>query len=686
MRVWPAQKRSWLARESQTKWEGLGTAEAAELAERAFPEVIESPNGGLQLPEGDSATEYPTDHAAQVQLPTGGRGVAESLAPIAVEASPGERVPVDLALMEAGSAFESLTPVVGVRIPKQLQDGVSLEGAGVSLTPVDTSGTPVGGSEGRVDGAVVFYGGVGVGSDVDMAVKPSTFGFSQEAFLRSDRSPSVISFRVGMPQGASLVQASGGSGVVEVVKEGATIATIASPSAEDAAGTSVPVSMSLAGDTLVLSVDHSGSVEYPVAVDPEVKGEDSQLVESGAKRSNWKWVGNEAKFGHEPNEGPNKDEGPGKGYLETKGIAEYAETERTFWAYQTTGVSKIYEFNAKTEGKNKGAEIESFLELEGSGGSENKETLSTELKSPEYGLEAASPLCAKNGTKVECAPAAGAAGNVVRFQQSVQKKPSNYNFSDSLHEGTVYLAEPENTHAETKFNITSLEVEGEVEEGGKKVKQKRPNALYGTGGWLSKYQDALEPIAKDRGIGVAKTRLEYESSPEKWESIAEHNYLEKENGCQGVQCYSEHTEYLTLNEKLANGEDKIRYRAEEALSGTESLESEAESTKTVKVDTAPPHSIGIGGLPYGNELSERPYNLTVSATDGEGTTVPSSGVKSIVLYIDNALIGINGGTGGKEEYRREMQYCKRCVHRQCQVDDQWCRTWGWSPFDPGRCL
>ena len=222
--------------ESQTKWEGLDAAEAAELAGHTFPGVIESPDGGLQLPEGESVTEYPTDDSAQVQLPNGGRGVAESLSPIAVEASPGRRVPVDLGLVEAGSAFEPLTPVVGVRIPKQLQDGVSLAGTGVSLTPVDASGTPVGGSEGQADGAVVFYGGVSVGSDVDMAVKPSTLGFSEEVFLRSDHSPSVISFRVGMPQGASLVQASDGSGVVEVVKEGATIATIPSPSAEDAAG------------------------------------------------------------------------------------------------------------------------------------------------------------------------------------------------------------------------------------------------------------------------------------------------------------------------------------------------------------------------------------------------------------------------------------------------------------------
>jgi streptogramin lyase len=635
-------------RESQVKYEGLDTEEAANLAAEVFPGVVDEPAGGPpKLPVGESITGFPTIDTAQVGLKGGQYGLIESIEPIAVEASPGERVPVDLGLVEAGGAFGPRTPVVGVRIPKQLQDGVSLAGTGVSLTPVDASGAPVGGSEGQVDGAVVFYGGVGVGSDVDMAVKPSTFGFSEEVFLRSDRSPSVISFRVGMPQGASLVQASGGSGAVEVVKEGAAIAMIPSPSAQDAAGTSVPVSMSVSGDELVLGVNYgSAEYQYPVVVDPEVKGEDSQLVEtSGGKRSNWKWVGNEAKFGHEPNEGP------GKGYLETKGIAEYSAPEEAFWAYQTKGVSKIYEVNAKTEGKNKGAGIESFLELEGGGSSENKESLSTELKNPEYGLEAASPLCAKNGTKVECTPAAGAAGNVVRFQQSVQKTPSNYGFSDSLHEGTVYLSEPAGTHSTTAFNTESSEVEGEVEEGGKKAKQKRPNALYGSGGWLSKYQDAIEPIAKDTGIGVSSTKLEYESSPGKWETISEHNYL-SENGCEGVQCYPEHPEYMTLNEKLPNGEDKIRYRAEEAIGDaehlTESPESEEASIKTVKVDKSPPHNIFISGLPYGNELSEKSYELTVYATDGEGTTVPSSGVKSIALHIDNELIGINGGTGGKE--------------------------------------
>jgi hypothetical protein len=226
---------------------------------------------------------------------------------------------------------------------------------------------------------------------------------------------------------------------------------------------------------------------------------------------------------------------------------------------------------------------------------------------------------------------------VVRFQQSVQKKPTSDNFSDILHEGTVYLAEPEKTHSTTKFNTTSKEVEGEVENAKhEKEKQRRPNALAGSGGWLSQYQDALEPIAEDKGIGVAATKLEYESAPGKWEPIFEHNYL-NEDGCEGVQCFEKHGEYLTVPERLPNGEDKIRYRAEEAMSGTESLEAEKEGEATVKVDRSKPHSVVLLGLPFGNELSETKYDLTADATDGE-PGIASSGIKSIVLYVDGKSI------------------------------------------------
>jgi streptogramin lyase len=628
---------------SRTKFEGLDSEKAVKLVDETFPALIDQQAGGPpSLPAGQSIQGYIAADAAQVDLGAGKHGVIESMAPMAIEGAAGQLEAIDLGLSLVGGGFEPRRPIVSVRIPKHLNEGVRLADSGVSVTPVNVQGAALTGSEGALSGASVLY--ANTETDMDTVVKPTTAGFAADTVLRSIESPRELSFRVGLPSGAALAQPQPGEGPVEVVREGKTVATVLEPYAHDAAGTPVPVSMTAAGDTLTLSVDDSGEYRFPVVVDPEfVKDSDSKLVGPvGGKRSNWKFATtSEAKFGHEPNEGARKDEGEGKGYLSTSGIAEYKETEYALWAYQTKGVSKIYDFNARTEGKNKGAEVESFVELEGGGGSENKYRLSTETFEPEYG-DKETPvggLCAKNATTkvIECAPAAGAAGNVVRFQQSVQKKPTDFSFSDILHEGTVYLAEPEGTRSTTKFNTTSAEVEGEVENAKKeKEKQRRPNALYKSGGWLSKYQDAVEPIGEDKGIGVAATKLEYESAPGKWEPVIEHSYL-NEDGCEGVQCYEKHGEYLTLPERLPNGEDKIRYRAEEAMSGTESLESEKESDATVKVDKSKPHSVALLGLPFGNELSETKYELTAEATDGE-PGVASSGVKSIVLYVDGKSI------------------------------------------------
>jgi streptogramin lyase len=623
---------------SVSAYEGLSVEGAEKVAGAAFRGFVSESAGGLPpLAEGERVLGYPTDGVAQVELSGGQRVVFESSSPIAIGGSGGTRVPIDLRLREVGGGFEPVMSPAGVRIPKRLGDGAVLTGSGVSLTPVDQYGSVLAG-EGVVDGATVFYGGsedqqAGV-YDLGTLAKPSPEGLDLTTLLFSQRSPGTLYFRVGMPEGARLEGATDGS--VGVVKEGVTLATVRPPSARDAEGSEVGVSMSVQGDTIKLAVSRgSGEYLYPIAVDPEVT--DPQLATTtGGKRSNWEFKPSNSSFFA----GSAVYEGVGKEHLETKGIAEYKETEWAYWGYETKGNSKIFELKAETEAKNKGSKIESFLEFlePPEGKQESKELLSTELENTEYARRSALPLCAVNSErKQECLPAAGKEKNSVHFQQSATKSPgSNYKFSDVLYQGIVSISEPSGTHSTTGFNTMSPELEFEVENEGKKEIVKRSNVLYGSGGWLSKYGGAVEFIAKDAGIGVSGTKLEYESSVGKWEQLSEHNYLENENGCKGVQCYAEHKEDWTLDPKLPNGEDKIRYRAREAMPGSESLESEGRAT--VKVDTARPRGIRLNGLPWGNELSERPYELTVEATDGEGSTVPSSGIKSIVLYVEGRVI------------------------------------------------
>ena len=647
-----------VARErSQTVFASLSAGAAAKLAGETFPGVIDETAGGPpKLPAGQRITRYLSDNAASIDTGGGRHAVLESLEPIAVQASSGHRIPIDLGLLSVGSSFQPATPIVGVSIPKRLGDGVRLPSVDVSLTPVDVKGATLGGSEGVVDGTAVLY--ANTGTSMDSLVKPTTNGFAADTLLRSVASPGRLYFRVGMPKGARLVQAKDGSGAVEVVKEGVAIAMILRPGAQDAAGTSVPVSMTVSGDTLALSVAaRSAEYQYPIAVDPEVLGTDVQLIKEGSKRSNWEFYELNGKGGSSTNFASSE----AGGILKTYGVHEYKESELAFWVYQTRGVSKIYKFEGETEASNKEDHIESIVELqygevdtehgttEGEGEVKAKEVLSSEAEGTSEYTRKALPkvLCPKGGAS--CPESAGHSENAVHFQQSVTKTASKYSFSDELYKGTVYISEPEKTHSTTSYNSSTEEFEIEVENTKKeKEKQKRKNALYGSSNWLSEYDGALQFISKDTGIGVSKSILEYENSG-KWEAVSgsEHNYL-TENLCKGVQCEAEQKEYWTLNPHLPNGEDKIRYRAEEAFGQatheTESLETEA--VGTVKVDTSKPHGIFISGLPYGNELSEKSYELTAYAADGEGSTVASSGIASITVYVDGKSIKAETETEG----------------------------------------
>jgi streptogramin lyase len=636
---------------SATAFEGLDGEQVAKVAKEAFPGLVDHPAGGPPpLPEGQTIDEIVGPDA--VEVAGGGRHeVIESTAPIAVQGSSGQWEPVNLGLVEAEGGFQPATPVVGVQIPKRLGDGVRLAGVGVSLTPTEgSSGSPLEGS-GEIVGSTVLY----ANTQTDMAsmIKPTTAGFAADTLLLSEASPQQIYFRVGMPEGASLVQAKDGSGVVEVLEEGAAIATISAPRAVDAAGTAVSVSMSLSGDTLVLSVaDHSAEYQYPVEVDPEVTGKDVQLTKEGSKRSNWEFYTGKGNGKNEPSTNfASSEEG---GILKTYGVHEYKEGEEAFWVYQTRGVSKIYQFKGETEASNKEDHIESVVELQyGEVKTEHgvteaegkaKKRLSTETEGTSEYKQKEFPVLCPSGTE-SCPESAGHEGNAVHFQQSVVNKPtSKYSFSDELDKGTVYISEPEKTHSTTSYNTSSEKFEYKIKNSkGEEVTEKRNNALYGTSNWLSEYKGAIQFIAKDTGIGVAKSILEYENSG-KWEAVSgsEHNYLTGDL-CKGVQCEAKQEEYWTLNPHLPNGEDKIRYRAEEAFGQethqTESLESEG--VGTVKVDTSKPHGLFVSGLPYGNELAEKSYELTTYATDGEGSTVASSGImgiegkeKGIALYVD----------------------------------------------------
>jgi streptogramin lyase len=599
--------------ESQTKFENLDAEQAVKVAGEAFPAVIEDPNGGPpQLPEGQQITGYVNADTAQVDLGGGEHGLVQSFLPMALPTSSGGWAPVNLALSQSGNAFVPVNPLVAVRIPKRLGEGVQATASGLSLTPLGKNGASSAGSEGVVDGAAVLY--ANTQTDTDSLIKPTTGGFAADTLLRSVESPQQLSFRLGLPEGASLAQTEQGAGGVEVLKEGVAIARIPVPSARDAAGTAVPVSMSISGDTLTLSVaDHSQEVQYPIDVDPEV-----QTMTYGVLEANRAWTYHET-------EGAGFTRQSGYYYVWMSKEGADSPGQRAEFYYKTDGDSKIDDVSVETNitpgAPDFGAEARVYLEYEGPGGYENSAVLASHENPIVYSAE----LCASAG----CSQTAPGEHNLVRLADEVTGSANAANKAE-LTSATVAIAQPKETHSTVTYNTSSPEIT--YTSSGKEYKT--PNAFYGgRTGWIGPNSGAIELMAKDSGIGVAKTTVAFNA----FTPFYTKNYQDEGGACVGVQCLPEEREVLTYAQlqTVYEGEQLLRVSANDAFEHTSSSE-HGEGEHEIGIDATPPHGIAVSGLPSSGEeleLGEVEGHIKVEATDGEGS-VKSSGIKSITVGID----------------------------------------------------
>ncbi len=603
--------------ESRTKYEGLSSEQAAKLAGEAFPAVIDEPAGGPpKLPEGQHITAFPAGNVASVDLGEGKHGVVESLEPMAVEGSSGQRVPIDLSLSEAGGAFHPTTPLVSVTIPKQLGEGVQIPAVGVSLTPVNEQGSSLTGAEGVADGATVFYGSTQ--TDTDTVIKPVTLGFEADTVLRSVESPEQLLFRVGLPVGASLVQPGNGSGPVQVIDEGTVLAVVMSPSARDAAGTTVPVSMSVSGDTLALTVDHrAGEYQYPIEVDPTVT--DSRDVE---ENSHWRTESYGANFVI----GLYYEEGHPYEIRDKLLRGNHNANEFGAMFYTSQGESHIYEFVAETYAAMP-SEVENQIGIRGKSGWEPERH---KLPSSYGRTTEPSPMCPVSG----CPSTGGSAENAAQYVQYANAAGSAEGYAN-LSSASVSLAQEKGTTAE--LNTTSPTT-GYAHE---------PNILY-TNGWIKPKSGAgIEVLAGDPGVGVYGWKFSSPTSPEwKGETVggcgsgaicsptakAELNY-----GGLAAASYGESWHFFapSMDEhSLHEGNQTVEITANDSMGLSSTV------TAHIKIDGAPPHSLTVSGLP--SVVAEREYPLSFSATDGSGS-VESSGVASIKLAVDGHELGTIGG-------------------------------------------
>jgi YD repeat-containing protein len=623
-----------VAREvSRTAFAHLSAAGAAKLAREAFPAVVDQPAGGPPpLQSGEQLVRYVSENAAQLALPNGRHAVIESLDPIAKQTSRGHFTPLNLSLSETGGtngAFAPKTALATVSIPKRLAAGVALADIGVTVTPVNASGSSLSGAQGTRDGASVLYANTQTATDT--LVKPTPTGFELDALLRAADSPANLYFKIAMPAGAHLSQ-NPSSSEVSVIRDGKPIALVIPPTAHDAEGTFVPVSMTAAGNLLTLHVARdSEELAYPLEVDPTFEGKDTELT-GYSHRSNWFFCVFEKVSLGCVRESSEKGSFGSHGWNENGPlVANTGADNQTYlngyyavFIYTTEGETHIYkaglhteEQNNINEGENAECNIESYMQIaSGTKGS-------TEIK--EFKNEARHTLSvSENGSWPEEKPleaTESGKGNSVFY--SAQAYGTGDHFTNVLWSDTIYIEQPETVKPEIALNTTEERLKsGEY-----------TNVLDGTNKWLGPASGAIGFNVKEKGLGVSKVWAEAETvGSKKPVQIYEQNLL-SEGKCSGIQCPEETTPapVFTYNEKdpPPNGVDTLIVHAESAA------KNQSEAVATINVDNEPPikSSIKLFGLPSNGQIDEQPYKLRAEATDGSGST-KSSGIAALELDMD----------------------------------------------------
>ncbi|HVO55610.1 MAG TPA: NHL repeat-containing protein, partial [Solirubrobacterales bacterium] len=241
----------------------LTASEARELLTEAFPgslgQLNEDP--GRVLSELEIEESLGT-YGALVSDGGGETSIVESTVPVESDLGGDGEQPVDLSLESSGEGFVPQNPLVETELPDSAEDPVRLQGGlEIQLPASDDHAASALGDKN------LFYPETAV--DTDTLVSPLAGGVEVFEQLRSPASPQQFSFTLGVPEGAS-VQATefGGAEVTSGPED--VVAQIPPPTAVDAQGVEVPVTMSVEGNSLVVAIPHaSGEYAYPILLDPK---------------------------------------------------------------------------------------------------------------------------------------------------------------------------------------------------------------------------------------------------------------------------------------------------------------------------------------------------------------------------------------------------------------------------------
>jgi hypothetical protein len=254
---------------SRTAYVDLGRHEVESLMSKEYPSALTQVES---MVKPEHVRRYTSDYTAIVDSgpgarAAGGTALAVSSVPLRTASASGQKKPIDLSLRPSAAGLEPVNALNDFTLPTDLGDGITLP-AGIPLQVA--SGEPSGASPSRVGSSTALY--PDVDTDTDVLASSSPRGVELFRLLRSPQSPASQDLRLDLPEGATLREAEGGG--ASVMRDGKPLLSIAPPTAADAQGSAVPVTMNVVGDdTVRLGVAHAdGDWAYPILVDPAIDG------------------------------------------------------------------------------------------------------------------------------------------------------------------------------------------------------------------------------------------------------------------------------------------------------------------------------------------------------------------------------------------------------------------------------
>lgn len=252
----------------------LSPAQAEALLVASFPEFLASLNSDPARSLSDSRLDRNLGEGNAVVTTDGKTQLMEGSFPVETRNDEGNLEKVDVTLEETAQGYEAENPLVEVAIADSVEEGIVVGGHGsvgnsppITIVQVGAEGSvarPLGDKN-------VFYGEVEPDSDIDLFVAPTTYGVELANLLRTVDSPETLRFHVDLPAGAQL-RAGRGGGAEILAADDELLYRVNRPISFDAQGTTVPTTLEIEGDNLVVRVPHrEADVAYPILVDPELQ-------------------------------------------------------------------------------------------------------------------------------------------------------------------------------------------------------------------------------------------------------------------------------------------------------------------------------------------------------------------------------------------------------------------------------